>query len=101
MEYEEPPMREDGSSRVVPVDGESFIVVRLRPARDTKVSDGHPRRTYRGTERVEVHGGTRIVEVRHLSSFEGTVKWAIGVKARRPFRVIAMTSPARVVLDVG
>jgi len=39
--------------------------------------------------------------VRHVSSFESTVKWAIGVDRRRPFRVITLRSPPRVVIDVG
>lgn len=101
LEYERPPIREDGSGRPVRVDGESFVVVRLTPARDTEISGGHTKRTYRGPDRMKVPGGTRIVEVRHVSSFEGTVKWAIGVDARRPFRAVTLTSPARVVVDVG
>jgi hypothetical protein len=87
--YESAPIREDGSGRPVPVRGDAFLVVRLSPARDAEISDeGALRPTYRGPDAVEPRGGTRIVEVRHVSSFEATVKWAIGLDRRRPFRVI-------------
>lgn len=101
IQYERAPIREDGSSRPVQVDGDAFLVVRLTPARDTDVSGGRPKRTYHGPESVEAPGGTRIAEVRHISSFEGTVKWAIGLDRRRPYRTTTLTSPARVVIDVG
>lgn len=100
--YEEGPIREDGSGRPVPIRGDAFLVVRLSPARDTDISTADsPRSTYRGPDAVEPRGGRRIVEVRHVSSFEGTVKWAIGVDRRRPFRVTTLRSPPRVVIDVG
>ena len=100
--YESAPIREDGSSRTVRIRGNAFLVVRLSPARDTELSGaGGPKPTYRGPDAVEPRGGSRIVEVRHVSSFEGTVKWAIGVDRRRPFRVTTLRSPPRVVIDVG
>jgi hypothetical protein len=100
--YESAPIRQDGSGRPVPVRGDAFLVVRLSPARDSDISGaGSPRPTYRGPAAVEPRGGTRIVEVRHVSSFEGTVKWAIGVDRRRAFRVTTLHSPPRVVIDVG
>jgi hypothetical protein len=102
VEYEPAPIREDGSGRSVPVRGNAHLVVSLAPARDTDISGGGtPRRTYHGPEVVEPRGGTRIVEVRHVSSFEGSVKWAIGIDRRRPFFVTTLRSPARVVIDVG
>jgi hypothetical protein len=100
--YESAPIREDGSGRPVPVRGDAFLVVRLTPARDTRLSGaGAPRPTYRGPEAVEPRGGTRIIEVRRVSSYEGAVKWAIGVDRRRPFQVSTLRSPPRVVIDVG
>ncbi len=101
VKYQPGPVREDGSGRPVGVRGRAFLVVRLSPARDADMSTGRPQPTYRGAESVEPRGGTRIVEVRRVSSFEGTVKWAIGVDRRRPFRVTTLTSPPRVVIDVG
>jgi hypothetical protein len=100
--YEAAPIREDGSGRPVPVRGKAFLVVRLSPARDSDITTTDGRRsTYQGPESVEPNGGKRIVEVRHVSSFEATVKWAIGVDRRRPFRVTTLRSPPRVVIDVG
>ena len=100
--YESAPIREDGSGRPVPVRGSAFLVVRLSPARDTDMSGpSAPRPTYGGPKVVQPRGGTRIAEVRHVSSFEGAVKWAIGVDRRRPFRVTSLRFPPRVVIDVG
>jgi hypothetical protein len=101
VEYRPAPIREDGSGRPVAIRGDAYLVVRLSPARDTDLSDGRPQRTYGGPESVQPAGGRRIVEVRHVSSFEGTVKWAIGLDRRRPFRVTSLISPPRVVVDVG
>ncbi len=101
VQYEAEPLREDGSGRPVEVDGRAFIVVRLSPARDVEFSGGRPERTYRGPEAIRPRGNTRVVEVRHVSSFEGRVKWAIGVDASRPFRVTTLAGPPRVVIDVG
>jgi hypothetical protein len=102
VSYEEAPVREDGSGRPVPVRGDAVLVVRLSPARDTDLSGaGAPSATYRGPEAVEPRGGTRIVEVRRVSSFESAVKWAIGLDRHRPFRVTTLQSPPRVVVDVG
>jgi hypothetical protein len=101
VEYEPAPVREDGSGRPVAIRGRAYLVVRLSPARDTDLSSGRPKPTYRGPDAVEPRGGTRIVEVRHVSSFEGTVKWAVGVDRRRPFRVTTLMSPPRLVIDVG
>lgn len=100
-EYVEKPVREDGSSRPVDVDGEAVIVVRMAPAHDVKFSGGEARPTYQGPQAVSPPGGTRIMEARHISSFEGAVKWAIGVDRQRPFRVRTFASPPRLVIDVG
>ena len=101
LRYEAEPLREDGSGRPVDAEGRAFIVVRLTPARDVEFSGGRAEPTYRGPEAISPRGGTRIVEARHISSFEGTVKWAVGVDRRRPFRVVTLADPLRVVVDVG
>ena len=101
LAYESPPIRQDGSGKPVDVRGRAFLVVRLAPVRDVDLSGSRPEPTYRGPDSVRPRGGTRIVEVRHISSFEGTVKWAIGVDTRRSFRVATLDSPTRLVVDVG
>lgn len=101
VRYEAPPIREDGSGRPVEVEGRAFIVVRQTPARDVRISGSQAEPTYRGPDTVAPPGGKHIVEVRHVSSFEATVKWAIGLETRRPFRVLTLKSPTRLVIDVG
>lgn len=100
VQFEPAPIREDGSGRAVPVAGDAFIVVRLSPARDVDLSGGHPRPTYSGPTSLRPAATDRIVEVRRVSGYEATVKWVIGLDHRRPFRVVTLTSPPRVVVDV-
>lgn len=44
VEYREGPLREEGRGRVVPVDGEAYLVVRLSPARDEGARDAETAR---------------------------------------------------------
>jgi hypothetical protein len=55
--YDDPPFREPGSGRSVEVDGDAFVVVRLRPVRDVELSGGEPRPTYEGPDSVRPRGG--------------------------------------------
>jgi hypothetical protein len=99
--YRDPPFREDGSGRPVDVEGDAFVVVRFRPARDVDLSTGRPEPTYDGPASVRPRGGIRIVEVRHAGSFEGVVTWIIGLDRKRPFSVDLLAAPPRLVVDVG
>ena len=101
VEYRKGPLREDGRGRPVPVDGEAFLVVRLSPARDARLSGPDPGPTYHGPATIRPNGARHVVEVRRVGSFEGVVTWAIGLEEHRPFRAMVFESPTRLVVDVG
>lgn len=97
--YEPAPLREDGRGRQVDVAGEAFLVVRMSPARDVRLSSGRVEPTYRGPDSIRPAGTRHVVEVRHVGSFEGQVTWAVGLRERRPFQATVLDSPPRLVLD--
>lgn len=101
VEYREEPLREEGRGRVVPVDGEAFLVVRLSPARDVRLRGPHPEPTYEGPDSIRPAGADHVREVRHVGSFEAAVTWAIGLDRRNPFAATVFESPRRLVIDIG
>lgn len=98
-DYRQPPLREDGRGRRVEVAGRHFVVVRMSPARDVRLSAGRAEPTYRGPDSIRPATARHVVEVRHVGSFEGRVTWAVGLHERRPFEVTVLDSPPRLVVD--
>jgi len=89
-------VRADGSGNVVPVRGGARLeVVVVEPAASTVT----PRR-----ELVDVGGYPTFRQVAWAGSFEGQTTLGLGVRARLPFRVTALTGPgggSRLVVDVA
>ena len=93
--YEDDP-RACGSGERVRVAGAARLVVRLEPARahtDAGESTIAARRL--------APGGAIVRELVASCDFEATVAWVIGLDRRRPYRVLTLASPARLVVDVG
>jgi hypothetical protein len=97
---------EDASGRAVPVRGGAFLQLTV-PAPD-RTLDGTP--TYTAADRrelVDVSGYRTFRQVAWAGSFEGSSTIGLGVRARLPFRVIALTgipgssNGTRVVVDVA
>ena len=42
-----------------------------------------------------------ILELRQVENFEGMHQWAIGLDAERPFDVVFLDSPPRIVIDIA
>jgi hypothetical protein len=76
-------LREDGSGRLVHVDGDAFLVLRFDGASgfDSSVDEG--RVTYHGARRIAVPGGGKVREVVRLGDFEAVLTWAIGLDRQR------------------
>ena len=87
VEYQEPPLTEDGSGAVVELAGNSLVVIRMEPASgfDTSVPEGQqiytgPRRL-NGTER-----GTEVMtEAVRSGDFEAVLTWGVGSERTRAF----------------
>ena len=89
--------REDGSGKVIDLRGGANLMVRLRPAQAHR-ADGSA--TYTGSKRIFVDD-PELQEVAFAGDFEGVVSIALGVHAKHGFRVLTLSDPTRIVVDVA
>ena len=95
VQYLADPARQCGSGQRTPVAGRARLLVRLTPAQMHR-DDGrgslvpHSIRTELGT----------VTELRSTCDFEGQVAWVLGIDTMRPYRVISLHNPERLVVDV-
>lgn len=85
-----------GSGEPVRIAGAARLVVRLQPARAH--SDAGESTI---AERRLAPGGDALRELAVSCDFEATLTWVLGLDRRRPYRVLTLASPARLVVDVG
>ncbi len=83
---------------LIPVDGDAFIMVELRPATGTDWNVDPPRVIYTGENRLAADT-VNITEAVLAGECEG-IQWVIGVDAVTTFSVTWMTNPLRLVIDV-
>lgn len=95
VEYAKGPVRRCGSGDDVEVAGSARLLVRLRPAQ-AHTEAGRPTITRR--ERRLRLGSLR--EMKLICDFEADVEWVFGLASRRPYRVLELSNPARLVVDV-
>ncbi|HVS84387.1 MAG TPA: hypothetical protein VHD91_01995, partial [Gaiellaceae bacterium] len=79
---------QDASGRRLRIAGRAFLVVRFTAT----TTDGGP-------SRISGGGASHVREAVRTGAFEGVVTWAIGLDAKRPFRV--RTSGSQLVVSVG
>lgn len=100
VEYQEPPITEDGSGHEVKMKGKAFLVVQMTGQGVDLTKEDAPS-TYTGPTTIESADTTRIQQVRRTGDFEAVLTWVIGLDARRPFSVTTQENPARLVIDIG
>jgi hypothetical protein len=93
--YATEPIRACGSGAPVSLDGAEQLVVRFEPA---QAHDTLGRVT--AADRALTPRLQQVLELKLVCDFEGQVEWAVGVAARRPFRVLEDSQPPRVIVDV-
>lgn len=98
VEYVDRPARQCGSGEAVRVAGEGWLRVRLEPAR---AHDDDGRATLDGASRAFRPTLSNVLEVRMTCDFEGQVEWVVGLRSPGRYRVLELSSPARVVIDVA
>ena len=84
--------------RHVPVRGSTVLIVSFTPAATADIRGEDVVPTYTGPKRIESMGLVR--EVVKVGDFEAQLDWAVGLDARRPFRIeaTARASPSRLAL---
>ena len=95
VQYATDPIRACGSGAAVPLAGVGHLLVRFEPAQahDTL---GH----VTAADRALAPRLPQVLELKLVCDFEGQVEWAVGLAARRPFRVLEDSQPPRVIVDV-
>ena len=95
FQYATEPIRACGSGAEVPLAGVDHLVIHFEPAQahDTL---GH----VTAADRALAPRLQQVRELKLVCDFEGQVEWAVGIAARRPFRVLEDSQPSRVIVDV-
>lgn len=97
--YVERPIVRDGSGDEVEVQGAAVLRVRMEPALDADLTQESAPRTYTGPNRFSPDTAV-VVELVGTGGFEAVLAWAVGIDAKRPFRVTTLSDPFRIVIDV-
>jgi hypothetical protein len=95
VEYVKRPIENCGEGKVVRVAGGGFLRVRLTPAQ-AHTEQGTA--TIKDRERRMRLGVLREMEL--ICDFEGQVEWVLGVASPNRFRVLELSNPARLVVDI-
>jgi hypothetical protein len=95
IEYIDRPVRACGSGHVVPLAGDGWLEVRFHPAR-SHTDEGKPTVKER-RQRAEL---PTLLELASTCDFEGYVTWVLGVASPNRYRVLELTSPPRLAVDV-
>jgi len=95
IEYPEGPIRQCGSGDEVTLAAPGRMTVRLEPAQahDERGNSTIPNREW-------APGLLAVQEMNLVCDFEGQVEWAIGLAARRHYRVIEVAPSAHIIVDV-
>lgn len=96
--YVQPPIREDGSGFTLEVQGQAFLEARFEPATGWDFDRGEP--SYPGPRRIQ-GGFPNLREAVRSGDFEAILTWALGLERESDFRVIELSEPLRVVIDVA
>ena len=97
IEHIDRPVRQCGSGDVVTLAGEGWLRVRMEPAR-THTEDGQA--TIPLSYRPRRVNHTIIKEIVSTCDFEAQVEWVLGVSSPNRYRVIELSNPSRLVVDV-
>ena len=87
--YANGPLTEDPSGRPVSVTGDAALVVRFEPAAGVDLAQDQPVVTYDGPTAMTPPDPADVVELRRLGDFEAVTSWALGLRDKRPFEVVA------------
>jgi Regulator of chromosome condensation (RCC1) repeat len=98
--YDDLPLLGDFSGEPIPIQGDALIGVTFAPSASYDQTVDPLRVTYTGPSRLTV-GLPSVMEVVKSGDFEATLSWGIGVRGHPLFHVFTLTSPPRVVIDIG
>ncbi|MCY1046576.1 hypothetical protein OV208_35055 [Corallococcus sp. bb12-1] len=95
VSYVKTPVQDCGSGDDVPVPGKAALQVRF-----TRAQAHNEQGQATVAQRTFKPALPSVLELARLCAFEGEVTWVLGTTRRAPFRVLELTNPTRLVLDV-
>lgn len=95
VEYIDRPVRQCGSGAVVPIGGQGWLSVRFERTQ-AHTDSGVPTIV----ARKQSPGLPVLQELAMTCDFEGQVEWVLGVSRPNRYRVLELSDPTRVVVDV-
>lgn len=95
IEYVDKPIRSCGAGEIVQIGGYGFLLVQMSPAQ-AHTEEGQP--TIKAREFAP--DLAVIKELKSLCDFEANVQWVMGLSSPNRYRVLELTNPARLVIDV-
>jgi hypothetical protein len=101
VSYVDPPIKEDGSGKTVDVAGSDYVQVIMQPASGYDLNSGEGALVYKGPKRISgADTGTSVVkDVVRTGDFESVLTWTIGLADKVGYKVQALESPPRLVID--
>jgi hypothetical protein len=95
VEYVEKPIVNCGPGEVVQISGNGFLRIKLMPS---QAHDDAGKATI--TERERAPQLPVIKEMKLICDFEADVQWVLGLAAPNRYRVLELSNPTRLVIDV-
>lgn len=89
---------EDGSGEIAWLTGEHFVAVTVNPA---AAHDEFGNPTYTGQRKFRTRNLSNVMAVAVTGDFEAVLSIGLGTRTRTWVRVFTLSSPTRVVIDVG
>lgn len=100
VEWVDGPVAAAGSGRVVDVAGSSRLRIVFDPASGVDLATGDI--SYEGPNRLDLPAdGSTVLDVARSGDFEAVMTWVVGTDEVVPFRVLTLSEPTRVVVDVA
>ena len=97
VEYVDQPVHQCGSGEEVWLAGSAWVQIKLSPANaHTEQGD----LTVRDRDRVWTDRGASLRSLRLICDFEAVTEWVAGVRYPGKFRVLELTDPARIAVDI-
>lgn len=101
VQWVDGPILADGSGAPVDVTGEAYLEMVMEPASGVDLSAPEMTIVYDGPNRIPVEGQTELISDLVLTGdFEAVLTWVAGATEKVPFRVLRLTDPTRVVVDL-
>jgi hypothetical protein len=93
------PITSDGAGAPVDVAGKAYLQVIMEPASGVDMDTG--KLAYTGPDRIAVAGQTKLLtDLVRTGDFEAVLTWVAGAGRKVPFRVLTLSAPSRLVVDV-